>query len=130
MSSPTPKSSCVAGHLHDRESGRPEEIGASYIPVAIAGGTFLEEPSVVPKALFVCVEDLSGKRYDHAHHRGAIALDLPSGAAVLHVIHTARAEDGTVLEVSESVWPADRVLVIDDYPIEPYAEEPDAPSEV
>jgi len=30
-------------------------------------------------------------------------------------MHTARAEDGTVLEVSESVWPADRVMVIDDY---------------
>ena len=126
-------------HLHDRESGQPEEIGASYIPIPIAGGTFLEEPSVVPKALFLCVEDLSGKRYDHAYDQWtarmptseeAIALDLPAGAAVLHVIHTARAEDGTVLEVSESVWPADRVLVIDDYPIEPYAEEPSAPSEV
>jgi hypothetical protein len=35
-----------------------------------------------------------------------------------------------VLEVSESVWPADRVVVIDDYPIESEAESPTAPSEV
>ncbi|HSV67832.1 MAG TPA: hypothetical protein VLJ59_18275 [Mycobacteriales bacterium] len=41
----------------------------------------------------------------------------------MHVLHVARAEDGTVVEVSESTWPADRIVVIDDYPIEP---EPDA----
>jgi GntR family transcriptional regulator len=48
----------------------------------------------------------------------------------LHVIHVARAEDGTVLEIAESVWPADRIMLIDDYPIEPDAEEPAAPSDV
>src|SRR2546421_3068663 len=55
---------------------------------------------------------------------------LPAGAPVLHVLHTARAADGDVLEVSESVWPADRVMIVDDYPIEQDAEQPDAPSEV
>ncbi|MEH1056412.1 hypothetical protein V6U89_14495 [Micromonospora sp. CPCC 206171] len=48
----------------------------------------------------------------------------------MHVIHVARAEDGTILEVSESVWPADRIMVIDEYEVEPKAIEPEAPSEV
>ena len=104
-----------------------------------SAGTFLEERQVVPKALFLCVEDLTGKRYAHAHDQWtarmptaeeADALDLPTGAPVVHVVHVARAEDGSVLEVSESAWPADRVAVIDDYPIESEAESPTAPSEV
>src|SRR5215203_2542583 len=38
-------------HLSDPETGRPEEIGASYLPLSVAAGTFLEERQVVPKAL-------------------------------------------------------------------------------
>ncbi|PTA42982.1 GntR family transcriptional regulator [Micromonospora sp. RP3T] len=126
-------------HLYDRETGRPEEIGASYILTEVAGGTYLEEPKVVPKALFLCLEELSGKRYttarDHWFSRlptaeEAAALELPTGAPVMQVIHVARAEDGSVLEVSESVWPADRIVVIDEYEVEPEPAEPDAPSEI
>lgn len=125
--------------LFDRDTGRPEELGASYLPIEIAAGTYLEEPTVVPKALFLCVEELTGRRYAQAHDQWiarmptaeeAAFLELPAGAAVLQVIHTARADDGTILEVAESVWPADRILVIDDYHIEPDAEEPTTPSEV
>jgi GntR family transcriptional regulator len=39
-------------HLHDKATGRLEEIGAGYIPVDIAGGSYLEQPTVVPKVLF------------------------------------------------------------------------------
>jgi DNA-binding GntR family transcriptional regulator len=126
-------------HLYDKVSGRPEEVGASYIPVDIAAGTFLEEPTRVPKALFLCIEDLAGKRYatarDHWIARPptadeAAVLEVPTGAPVMHVIHVARAEDGTLLEVSESVWPADRIMVIDDYDVEPAAALPEAPSEI
>lgn len=126
-------------HLFDKETGRPEEIGASYLPITVAGGTFLEEPTVVPKALFLCVEDLTGRHYTRARDQWisrmptaeeAAVLELPTGAAVLHVIHTARDENGDVLEISESVWPADRVVVIDDYDIEQDPEEPGAPGEV
>lgn len=125
--------------VFDRDTGRPEEVGASYLPIEIAGGTYLEEPAVVPKALFLCVEELSGQRYTQAHDQWlarlpaaeeSLALVLPTGAPVLHVIHTARAEDGRVLEVSESVWPADRVVVIDEYPVGREPESPAAPSEV
>jgi DNA-binding GntR family transcriptional regulator len=125
--------------LYDTDTGRPEEIGASYLPVGIAGGTFLEEPTVVPKALFLCVEDLSGKTYAHARDQWvarmptaheAATLDLAPGASVIHLIHAAEASDGTILEVSESIWPAERIVILDDYPIEPAPADPEAPSEV
>jgi GntR family transcriptional regulator len=126
-------------HLHDKTTGRLEEIGASYIPAEFAAGTYLEEPTVVPKALFLCVEDLSDKRYAHARDAwvsrlpGAEEADLFSlapGSPVLHVIHSAWADDGTVLEVSESVWPADRMMFIDEYDIPDSAQTPDARSDI
>jgi hypothetical protein len=33
------------------------------------------------------------------------------------VIHTAADEDGAILEVSESAWPADRIVIFDGYDI-------------
>lgn len=125
--------------LHDKETDRVEEVGASYLPVSVAAGTFLEEPRVVPKALFLCIEDLTGKRYsrarDHWIARSATPheaglLDVPAGTQVIHVVHTAEAEDGSVLEVSESIWPADRVMIVDEYSINPDAENPAMPSEI
>lgn len=125
--------------LYNKNTNVPEEIGASYLPVEIAGGTFLEEPTVVPKALFLCVEDLSGKRYYHARDKWvarsaspdeALALNLQIGDQVMHVIHTASAEDGTVLEVSESIWPADRIALIDEYLIDQEPKTPAVPSEI
>ena len=126
-------------HLFDQDTGRPEEIGASYVPIGIAGGTFLEKPDVVPKALFLCVEELSGKCYAHARDlwvsrlptaEEADALDLATGAPVLHVIHIAHADDGEVLEVFESIWPADRIVFVDEYDIAQEPTELPAPSEV
>lgn len=125
--------------LRDRDTRRPEELGASYLPPEYAGGTFLEEPTVVPKALFLCMEDLSGKRYAHARDQWLVRvptaiesdlLDLAAGSQVIHVIHVARADDGTLLEVSESVWPADRIVVIDEYPITQQAEPPAVASDI
>lgn len=113
--------------LTDAESGRPEELGASYIPGEYIHGTFLEAPTVVPKALFLCVEDLSGKRYSHAEDRWLVRvseadeadlLKLPLGTHVIHLVHVARADDGAILEISESIWPADRVAILDDYDLD------------
>jgi GntR family transcriptional regulator len=112
--------------LRDRETRRPEELGASYIPAAIAAGTYLEEPTVVPKALFLCVEELSGRRYAHAEDRWQVRpatseesslLDLPSAAPVIHLVHSVQDDAGETLEVSESIWPSDRVVIIDDYDV-------------
>jgi GntR family transcriptional regulator len=108
------------------EDNRLAEIGASYLPTSIAAGTFLEEPTVVPKALFRCVEDLTGRTYTDARDQvtarratddEADSFDLPIGSYVLHLIHTATDENGDVLEVSESIWPADNVIFVDQYPI-------------
>lgn len=126
-------------HLFDKNTHQPEEIGASYLPVDVAGGTYLEQPTVAPKALFLCVEELTGRRYTRARDHWiarlptgdeSSILELPTGAPVLHVIHTAHDQDGDILEVSESIWPADRILLIDDYPIEQEAEQPTATSDL
>jgi GntR family transcriptional regulator len=117
--------------LRDKETGRPQEIGASYVPASIAAGTYLEQPAVVPKALFLCVEELSRRRYTRASDRWQVRpataeeaglLDIPTGSTVVHLIHNAADENGDTLEVSESVWPSDRITVIDEYDI---AQEPE-----
>jgi GntR family transcriptional regulator len=60
----------------------------------------------------------------------SVILELPNGAPVMNVIHTACDENGHILEISESVWPADRVVVIDDYAIEQEPQQPEVPSEI
>lgn len=125
-------------HLYDR-ADQLQEIGASYLPASFAAGTYLADPVVVPKALFRCVEDLTGKTYAHARDRWearpatgaeADAFGLPLGAYVMHVMHTACADDDTVLEVSESIWPADRITFIDDYEIPADPQAPTARSDI
>ncbi len=46
------------------------------------------------------------------------------------VLHAACDADSRVLEASESVWPADRIVIVDDYPIEQASTEQQSPSEV
>jgi GntR family transcriptional regulator len=113
--------------LRDKETGQLEELGASYVPAAIAAGTYLEKPDVVPKALFLCVEELSGRRYTRARDRWIVRpasteeaglLDLSPGATVAHLVHTAYDEDGEILEVSESIWASDRIIVVDEYEVD------------
>ena len=86
---------------------------------------------MVPKALFLCVEELGGRRYTHARDRWLVRpataeesrlLEVAPGATVIHLVHTACDENGAILEVSESVWPADRIIILDDYEI---AQEPE-----
>ncbi|MCT2587773.1 GntR family transcriptional regulator [Actinophytocola gossypii] len=110
--------------LINPDTNRPEELGASYLPGEYVFGTFLETTDVVPKALFLCIEDLSGKRYVRAEDKWQVRiasddevdrLELPTGTNVVHLTHVARAADDTVLEISESVWPADRVVILDEY---------------
>lgn len=119
--------------LYD-EKNELQELGASYLPADIAAGTYLAEPKVVPKALFRCVEEITGRRYASALDRWiarpaaveeAEAFGLPLGAYVVHIVHTASDENGDVLEVSESIWPADRLAFIDEYDI-PAQADPDA----
>lgn len=125
--------------LHDKKTDRPVELGASYIPESIAAGTYLEGYDVVPKALFLCIEDLTGDKYTRARDqwsdrvatsRESELLALPNLTHVIHLIHIARGQRSNVLEVSESIWPADRVMFIDEYEIPQHSEDLDNPSEI
>jgi GntR family transcriptional regulator len=125
--------------LRDKATKRPTELGASYLPLSNAEGTYLESTDVVPKALFLCVEELTGDQYTRAtdHWSDRIAtpseselLELPNMAHVIHLIHVAYGRSGKTLEVSESIWPADRVMFIDEYEIPQAPEDLDNPSEV
>lgn len=125
-------------HLFD-DDGTLQEIGASYLPRSFAEGTYLTKPAVVPKALFRCVEEITGRTYSHAQDQWnarpataeeAEAFGLTLGAYVMHVVHIARDQDGTVLEVSESIWPADRLALVDEYEIPQQATEEPAGSDV
>jgi GntR family transcriptional regulator len=125
--------------LRDKDTGQPEELGASYLPISIASNTYLEQFDVVPKALFLCMEELSGKNYTYARDRWVVRvatseesqlLDLPAAASVIHLIHIAQGEDGETLEVSESIWPSDRVIILDEYQISQTPENLQAESDI
>ena len=86
----------------------------------------MAEPTVVPKALFRCVEDITGRHYTHAQDQWtarpttpdeADAFGVTLGSYVMHVVHVARDPEGDILEVSESIWPADRLSFVDEYDI-------------
>jgi GntR family transcriptional regulator len=125
--------------LRDKETGQPQEIGASFIPASIAAGTYLEKPTVVPKALFLCIEELSGRHYTRASDRWQVRpasaeegslLEVPTGSPVIHLVHNAADENGDTLEVSESVWPSERIVIIDDYDITQEPEDQEGMSDV
>lgn len=47
----------------------------------------------------------------------AESLGLPPGAPILHAIHTTRTDDGQIIETTQSTWPAERCMLIDEYEI-------------
>lgn len=49
---------------------------------------------------------------------------------MIHLIHNAADKNGSTLEVSESVWQSDRIVVIDGYDIAQEPEEQDGMSDV
>ena len=101
----------------DKETRHAQELGASYIPAAIAAGTYLEEPTCRPEGpvlvQYIHAED--GWLVRPATAEESDLLDLPPNAAVIHLMHSVQDDTGQTLEVSESVWPSDRVIIIDDF---------------
>jgi hypothetical protein len=57
-------------------------------------------------------------------------LEIPTCIPVVHLIHSAADENGDTLEASESVWSADRFVVIDDYDIAQESEHQEGMSDV
>lgn len=116
-----------------------EKRGYSYVSLATAqpqetaDDYHFERPKPSRNRL-ICT-----KRYRFARDQWTIqpstrresdALCISTGAPVLHVIHVARADDGQVLEVSESAWPAQGFMVIDEYEIDQDPQTFDVPSQV
>lgn len=81
----------------------------------------------------------TGRRYVKARDRliarmptvyEATTFGISPGNPVLHVIHTAYDANDDIVEISESVWPADRIMVVDEYPIPQQPAPPDERSDV
>ena len=69
--------------LRDKDTGRPEELGVSYVPLAIGAGSYLEQTDVAPQALFLCVEELSGRRYAYARDQWTVRAAGPDESDLL-----------------------------------------------
>lgn len=127
--------------LCDPQTGRVEELSASYVPIEIVSVAFLDDAGATSAPASRGVRGLSGTSDVGAYARDrwvarmptsaeAGTLGIAAGAAVVHLVRTAEAGDGMILEVSESVWPADRVMILDEYPITTRPEDPATSTEV
>ncbi|PZS34678.1 MAG: GntR family transcriptional regulator [Pseudonocardiales bacterium] len=100
------------------DSGEPIEASASYIRGEFAGlAPALLEAQPIPNGVLGYLEAESGKKAETgcdqygawpADAESAAALNLPVGTPVLVERHWWTANDGTVLEYSESTEPGDR----------------------
>ncbi|MGH8930963.1 MAG: GntR family transcriptional regulator, partial [Egibacteraceae bacterium] len=106
------------------DAGKPTGLAASYLPLAIAAGTDLEQPVATPQPLPQRIEELTGRRYARARDRltarmptldEAMTLDIGPGNPIIHVLHAAYDDHNDIFEVTETVWAADRVEITDDY---------------
>jgi len=104
--------------------GHPVELAATHLPLAVAAGSYLEAPATLPRALFLCLEEVTGRRPDRVSDRWAAAtadepeaavLGIRPGAAVLRAHRVTRDPAGAVLEVTEWTWPAAHVELGEDY---------------
>ena len=55
------------------------------MPASITAGTYLEKTNVVPKALFLCVEELSGRQYIHASDRWQVRRATTEETSLLEI---------------------------------------------
>lgn len=92
-------------------NGHPVETAASYVPASIARGTQIAEPDTGPGGIYARLEEM-GYRLAHFDeevrsrmpmHEEVKALRLPPGTPVFHLIRTAYVEDGTAVEVCDTV---------------------------
>src|SRR5262245_29340370 len=99
--------------------GQPMEIATSYVPWTLAEGTPMTDPNPGPGGIYARLEE-------NGHELGAFiedvvarmpspeearALRLPAGVPVLHLVRTAFDQDGTPVEVCDTVMAADRYIL-------------------
>jgi GntR family transcriptional regulator len=95
--------------------GHPTELATSYIPWSIAEGTPMTEPNPGPGGIYARIEE-AGYRLDKFREEvtsrmptpeEARSLLLTPGVPVMTLVRTALAEDGTPVEVCDTVMTAD-----------------------
>ncbi|MGH8901399.1 MAG: GntR family transcriptional regulator [Egibacteraceae bacterium] len=106
------------------DAGNPVELSTSYFLLSLAQGTDLTEPRPIPGGLFQYVEQLTGRRYTRAQEyittrpptpQEAQALQIEPTIPVLRLLHAAYDADGQSLEVVDSIFPADRHELYDEF---------------
>jgi GntR family transcriptional regulator len=106
------------------DTDTPVELSTSYFLPTLAQGTDLAQPHPIPGGLFQYVEQLTGRRYTRAQEylttrsptpQEAQALQIESTVPVLRLLHAAYDADGQPLEVVDSVLPADRHELYDEF---------------
>lgn len=110
--------------LRPAGGGDPVELAATHLPLDVAAGTYLEAPRTLPRALFLCLEEVTGRRPDRVRDRWGAAtadeaeaavLGLRPGDAVLRARRVTTDRAGAVLEVTEWTWPAAAVDLGEDW---------------
>jgi GntR family transcriptional regulator len=99
--------------------GQPMEIATSYVPWMLAEGTPMTDPNPGPGGIYARLEE-------NGHELGSFiedvvarmptpeesrALRLPVGIPVLQLVRTAFDQDGTPVEVCDTVMAADRYVL-------------------
>ncbi|QYC45785.1 HTH-type transcriptional repressor YvoA [Nonomuraea coxensis DSM 45129] len=100
-------------------NGHPVETATSYLPASIASGTRIAEPDTGPGGIYERLEEM-GYPLDHFDEEvrsrmpmrdEAKALKLAPGTPVFHLVRTAYAEDGTAVEVCDTVMSSDAYVL-------------------
>jgi GntR family transcriptional regulator len=105
----------------------PVELGESWLRLDEFGGTELEEPTLLSPSLFAVAERISGRTYARARElwtaelateEQARALRVPPRSPILHVVHIAMDRRRAPIEVSQSWWPGDAIVLEDEFRVD------------
>ena len=101
------------------DGGQPLEIATSYIPWSIAEGTLMVQANPGPGGIYARIEEQGHRLGRFAEEvtarmptaEEALALRLPAGTPVLHLVRTAYDSNGHAVEVCDTVMAADRYVL-------------------
>ncbi|MEU8251042.1 GntR family transcriptional regulator [Nonomuraea sp. NPDC048916] len=117
---PRGRVNCLVRRRRLLASRIPVRLNASWIPLEIAGGSTLEDPSaVLVGGIKSALADLGFKQVAASERfmvrppsdAEAVALEISPERSVLDIFHVGRTSDGRVVEVTTTVTPADNQIV-------------------
>lgn len=112
----------------------PAEVGVSWLLPAEVADSVLAQHETVRGPLYLTVEDVTGRRYEHASdhitarqptRREAELLQIRPDTPVLVLLHVASDARGSAIEVSQATWPGPGTMLLDDYPVPQHPDRPD-----